>query len=1365
MSESSPARSALADRNLLFGILALQLDFIDRDALIAAMHAWVLDKTKPLGLILREQGQLSAEPLQLLEALVAAHLKAHHDDAQQSLAALPSASSLPQQVRQISDDDLQASLDLVGGAAGKTGEATVDQATDSQGTPLDAGPGSRYRIVRFHAKGGLGEVYVAEDTELHREVALKEIQPAFAQNSPSRTRFLLEAEITGGLEHPGIVPVYGLGTYGDGRPYYAMRFIKGDNLKEAIQDFHQADLPGRDPGERQLALRQLLGRFVDVCQAVAYAHSRGILHRDLKPGNVMLGKYGETLVVDWGLAKPVGRPDSSLLSDEATLRPSAASGTAPTQLGSVVGTPAYMSPEQAAGRWNLLGPASDIYSLGATLYVLLTGQAPFTGDKEAILAKVQRGVLVPPRRVKPGVPAALEAVCLKAMALRPEDRYATALELAADIEHWLADEPVTAYREPWPARVRRWGRRHRPLVASVAVGLVVALLLGGGGWWWLERLRQERLDATTQEVTKALDEAMQWWGQAKGAAAGDLVPWQKAVAAAQRAHGLLATGESTPELGERVDKVAQALVAGEQAARQAAAERERDRRLVARLTEIRSGKEDQFGPNHADAEYAAAFRDAGIDVDNLSVAEAATRIQRHAAVAAELVGALDDWAGERRKRQAPAASWQRLVAVAQQADPDPWRQQVREALSKKDRLALKKLAATTGAMPAAGSVQLLGAALREVGEQELAVQWLRAGQRHHPGDVWLNYDLAEALRAAQPPQLLEALGFYRAARAVRPEIGHNLAHALEEAGQPEETVAIFRELIRLRPTNYRHWTCLGGALYNKGDLDGAIAAYKEALRLNKDVPDIHNNFGAALSKKGALESAIQEYQEALRLKKDFPLALVNLGVALATKGDWAGAIQAYQEALRLKKDDPEAHLGLGAALAAKGDVAGAIQAYQEALRYKKDFPEAYYNLGNVLGKKGDWAGAIQAYQEALRLKKDDPLAHNGLGASLGAKGDVVGAIQAFQAALRLKKDFPEAYYNLGNVLGKKGDLEGAITAYKEALRLKKDYSEAHNNLGVALERKKDVDGAIKEYGEALRLKKEFPEAHNNLGNALAKKGDVAGAIQAYQEALRLKKDNPEAHNNLGNALEAKGDGAGAMQAYQEALRLNKDYPQAHANLGLTLRRLGRFAEARAAFRRAAELDAPSRPESAKQAEQLAQCCEALVALEKRLPALRAGTAHPSDNADRLALAVLCLFKNLPALAARFYAHAFTTEPELADDLKGGHRYYAARMAALAGCGQGEDAATLDAKGRARWRQQARDWLRADLKLLAKQLDQDTPQAKALVQRTLLLWQQHLDLAGVRDEKALITLPQAEQKAWRQFWADVNALLKKAQGKS
>jgi tetratricopeptide (TPR) repeat protein len=462
--------SSNADHNLLFGILALQMDFIDGEALIAAMHAWVLKKSKPLGQILVEQLALGVADRDLLEALVQRHLQRHRNDAQQSLAVLSGVGSLREDLRRLADADLQASVLHL--SATRSAEEPVQPTTVGQSSV----PGVRFRMLREHARGGLGAVFVAHDEELNRQVALKEIQPQYADHPDSRARFLLEAEVTGGLEHPGVVPVYGLGRYPDGRPFYAMRFIKGASLHEAIQRFHQANKTSRDPGERSLAFRELLGRFVDACNALAYAHARGVLHRDVKPRNIMLGNYGETLVVDWGLAKVLGHRDGMAGSEEDTLCPVSGSDSAPTQTGKLLGTLAYMSPEQADGRLDDLGPASDIYNLGATLYELLTGREPVQGSKLGqCIFQVQRGDWPPPRKVRKDVPPALEAVCLKAMALKPEDRYRTALALAADIEHWLADEPVSAYREPFRVRRQRWMRRHRGLVAGAAAALWVGL--------------------------------------------------------------------------------------------------------------------------------------------------------------------------------------------------------------------------------------------------------------------------------------------------------------------------------------------------------------------------------------------------------------------------------------------------------------------------------------------------------------------------------------------------------------------------------------------------------------------------------------------------------------------------------------------------------------------------------------------------------------------------------------------------------------------------------------------------------------------------------------------------------------------------
>jgi eukaryotic-like serine/threonine-protein kinase len=505
--------NASADRNLLFGVVAVQMDFISRDALVVAMNAWALDKARSLGQILVAQNALSSQRHDLLEALVDEHLKQHGNDPQQSLATLPMAADIRDGLTRISDGDLQVSL-----ARMETQDDTRQFHPDDmpgRTIPLSTttSSGNRFRIVRPWREGGLGKVSVALDEELNREVALKEIKYKHAKNQTSRERFLLEAEVTGALEHPGVVPVYGLGHYGDGRPFYAMRFVRGDSLDEAIQRFHKGEGAKHDSGQRSVAFRELLGRFIDVCNAIAYAHSRGVLHRDLKPGNILLGEYGETLVVDWGLAKVADKPDELEPASLESLPKVQSRVAAATQMGMLIGTPAFMSPEQAHGRLDLLGPASDVYSLGATLYCVLTGANPFSDTSvETVLERVRRGEFQMPREVNPSIPRPLEAICLKAMAMNVGDRYATPTALGGDLEHWLADEPVSAYREGIRERAGRWVRRHRAAALATAVALAVTSVTSIAALVLINRQREiaetarGEAEASFREARNAVDQ-------------------------------------------------------------------------------------------------------------------------------------------------------------------------------------------------------------------------------------------------------------------------------------------------------------------------------------------------------------------------------------------------------------------------------------------------------------------------------------------------------------------------------------------------------------------------------------------------------------------------------------------------------------------------------------------------------------------------------------------------------------------------------------------------------------------------------------------------------------------------------------------
>ncbi len=471
------------DRELLLrSLIALEVELRRRDGEVVTPSTYQSrfpDQSSAIASVFEElQEPLEGEPVFSVGEPVEPTRREPHPDVE---GASEAGSTVQDEATWVQATD--PSTEPFAGSTAAVASGAIDARGDAKGVAGQMTPGGRFRILRPHARGGLGEVYLARDEELGREVALKEIRHTHAHDIQSRSRFMLEAEINGNLEHPAIVPVYGLGRYEDGRPFYAMRFIDGESLQGAINAFHResSDL---DATSYNLRLRQLLTRFLDVCEAIAYAHARGVLHRDLKPSNVMLGPYGETLIIDWGLAKATGRssvaPERDGLRTGPLVVPSSDESDL-TREGKVLGTPSYMSPEQASGQKEALGPTTDIYSLGAILYAVLTGRAPVEGSSNLeVLRRVRRGEITPVSTHTTRAPKALAAVSLKALSLRVEDRYESARALAAEVERALADEPVTALPEsPWQ-RLARWIRHHRraalAAVISLAVITIVALV-------------------------------------------------------------------------------------------------------------------------------------------------------------------------------------------------------------------------------------------------------------------------------------------------------------------------------------------------------------------------------------------------------------------------------------------------------------------------------------------------------------------------------------------------------------------------------------------------------------------------------------------------------------------------------------------------------------------------------------------------------------------------------------------------------------------------------------------------------------------------------------------------------------------------
>jgi tetratricopeptide (TPR) repeat protein/tRNA A-37 threonylcarbamoyl transferase component Bud32 len=761
-----------------------------------------------------------------------------------------------------------------------------------------------YEIEAVLGQGGMGVVYKARHLRLGRPVALKMLLAGPLARQVERERFLREAQAVASLRHPNIVQVHDVGDV-DGRPYFTMELVEGASLAERIRGVPQAP-------------RRAAALLATLADAVHAANRSGIVHRDLKPSNILLSEDGTPKVTDFGLARR--------WQDDAGL----------TLTGHPLGTPSYMAPEQARGDKSALGPATDVYALGAVLYELLTGRPPFRADTPtATLQQVLADEPVSPARLNPGVPRDLETICLKCLNKEPHKRYASARALAEDLRRCERGEPIKARPVGPLERAVRWVRRRPALAGALAAGFVLAsALVATGLWWYAQRTALEAAAVAYAEADLRESERLRDRGEFKASAAvlkrakdrlGEFVP--------PDLRDRLGAAFDNLELVTRLDAIRleravvkpQALVKG-------------PTELLGVLTPSGTKVSNDGQPARAGTSsgrhYEEAFREVGIGAPADDPAAAAVRV-RDSPVRDAVVAALDDWAACATNPHQQA--W--VLAVVRRADPDPWRDRVRDTATWDDPAALRELA--DRAPVARQSPQLLAVLGARLRAKKLdAVGFLERAASAHPSDFWVNVEMGNAL--CDQSREREAFGYYRTALALRPEtasVRYALGDLYLAQRRWDEAVAEYEQAARLDPGNPWCHNRLGFTLAWKGGRDDeAITHFREAIRLDASIGWSHYFLAIALEKHGCLAEAIDEFRELARLSPEKRTEaqqrlrglLLRLGRGAEACAEWKAELAAgpaehaawfgYAELCLYLRDEAEYHRARSALLAQFGKV-------------------------------------------------------------------------------------------------------------------------------------------------------------------------------------------------------------------------------------------------------------------------------------------------------------------------------------------------------------------------------------------------------------------------------------------------------------
>ncbi len=934
-----------------------------------------------------------------------------------------------------------------------------------------------FRIVCEIGRGGMGVVYEAEQISLARRVALKVLPAHITIDPRSVERFEREAKAAARLRHPGIVEIYAVGEDA-GTHYFAMERIDGTPLNVVIERMRQEGFdalttrPTSTPSPHRAAapsgtktsatstaaqnkayIETVVKLVASIADALDYAHGQGIIHRDVKPSNILVRADGSPTLMDFGIAREQGLPSVTLTGEFA-------------------GTPYYVSPEQAMSTRMKLDHRTDVFSLGVTLYELLTLERPFPGDDpREVLGRIITKEPLDPQKLNPRLAPDLATIVLKALEKDPDRRYATAGAMAEDLRAFLEYRPIAARRASVRTRLMRFARREPAKATLLAVLLLGIPLVAGLGGWVIAKapeIRAASEQARLDRIERHLEE------------------------------GFLQLGEGTPENAIAAFEAALAIEPYSAEAIAGTA-----------LALMRSGRADEaleFLAKHpVDASIQPALD--RLRVDALRAAgrtgEASDLEARlgepQGALALFLEGSRELRAGKRGEEAAFARALvllNRAVLMSPHARALFHIERAHAAGHAKDGKAAKESVDALRALwpDSVGASLMAGFALLSSGDVDGSIVALGRA-------IEIDPNCAEAY--------------------------NNLGEAYFRAGNFQESIRACRRSIEIDPATAFVHINLANALRASGDLTGAIAEYRRAIERDPKDARGHYGLGNVLRDSGDLKGAIAECRRAIEIDPRYLPARVCLEISLIESGDREGAIAEYRRTIEIDPKHWPTEYIRGNGLHAEGNFNGAVTAYRLAIEMAPKFAFAHYGLGRSLRASGDLEGAIAAYRRAIEIDPNYVQAHHGLGRSLRATGDLEGAIAAYRRAIEIDPKQAASHSNLRDVLAASGDLTAARSVLERWTRLRPDDAQAWNALAWFLvghdgkpEQRDAVAGLAAARKAAALSEENDPAILDTLAEALFLSGDSKTAVDTEEQALRVLTRGPKSDESMRASLEA-----------------------------------------------------------------------------------------------------------------------------------------------------------------------------------------------------------------------------------------------------